>query len=582
MRITRLTLENFRSFKDKQTIEFAPVTLLFGPNSVGKSTVLMALVYAHHIFTESDCNPLRLEALGNKYIGGFKGLVHGRDLNRTIRIGIEYSKDNLIGSTYNEMRGLLEEIELDDIEWLFNLSDASGSVSTVEVDLSISWSKQQNRASVSECLIKLDRQEFAILKANSGVQQGSIESLNYLHPILVNDEHDDWVEQCFDNGSLHPRNEDRAFELRQESEEDLPKIDDRAFATAFHETLNVSRMTDDELYDSGYMCTLDGVKFIHKPVAYASTAGCIPVLNKPLETPLDFDDKKVGAMICEILSDAIIPVFDNLCSLLNESLFIGPLRSIPDPGYQANPNPQTKDWFKGLAAWDYLDSADLPILKKIDRWMREELVLGYGLSLKLEKSFHEYKKSSNITSFKDIAGQLNEQITDSFHHAARNNLSLKLDDEATKLKYALWDDKSQIEVHGCDVGVGVSQILPFIVASVSRKSGLVAIEQPELHVHPRVQVGIGDLLTQVNSDVGFLVETHSEHIVLRLLKRIRQTSDEELPDNIKPVTKDDVSIIYLELSDTGVKSKRIHIDEVGEFEERWPQGFFVERREELL
>jgi predicted ATPase len=44
MRITKLSLTNFRSFKETQTIEFAPVTLLFGANSVGKSTVLMGLV----------------------------------------------------------------------------------------------------------------------------------------------------------------------------------------------------------------------------------------------------------------------------------------------------------------------------------------------------------------------------------------------------------------------------------------------------------------------------------------------------------------------------------------------------------
>ena len=49
MRITKLSLTNFRSFKETQTIEFAPVTLLFGPNSVGKSTVLMALFYLQEI-----------------------------------------------------------------------------------------------------------------------------------------------------------------------------------------------------------------------------------------------------------------------------------------------------------------------------------------------------------------------------------------------------------------------------------------------------------------------------------------------------------------------------------------------------
>jgi AAA15 family ATPase/GTPase len=54
MRITKLSLTNFRSFTETQTIEFAPVTLLFGANSVGKSTVLMALFYLQQILAKGQ------------------------------------------------------------------------------------------------------------------------------------------------------------------------------------------------------------------------------------------------------------------------------------------------------------------------------------------------------------------------------------------------------------------------------------------------------------------------------------------------------------------------------------------------
>ncbi|MBW3812766.1 AAA family ATPase, partial [Aeromonas hydrophila] len=62
MRITSLELTNFRSFQATQRIEFAPVTLLFGPNSVGKSTVLMALFYLQQILEKGHCDPMRLDA----------------------------------------------------------------------------------------------------------------------------------------------------------------------------------------------------------------------------------------------------------------------------------------------------------------------------------------------------------------------------------------------------------------------------------------------------------------------------------------------------------------------------------------
>jgi len=75
MRLTRLALTNFKSFQNKQVIDLAPVTLLFGPNSVGKSSVLMALAYVQQILTKGHCNPQKLDALGDKAIGGFRSLL---------------------------------------------------------------------------------------------------------------------------------------------------------------------------------------------------------------------------------------------------------------------------------------------------------------------------------------------------------------------------------------------------------------------------------------------------------------------------------------------------------------------------
>jgi AAA15 family ATPase/GTPase len=69
MRITKLSLTNFRSSKETQTIEFVPVTLLFGPNSVGKSTVLIALFYLQQILDKGQCDPQRIDALGGKLVG---------------------------------------------------------------------------------------------------------------------------------------------------------------------------------------------------------------------------------------------------------------------------------------------------------------------------------------------------------------------------------------------------------------------------------------------------------------------------------------------------------------------------------
>jgi predicted ATPase len=146
----------------------------------------------------------------------------------------------------------------------------------------------------------------------------------------------------------------------------------------------------------------------------------------------------------------------------------------------------------------------------------------------------------------------------------------------------LYDLNNHIPVTPSDIGVGISQLMPLVVAALSRKKGIIAIEQPELHVHPRVQVAIADLLTQLDNSASFLIETHSEHLILRLLRRIRSTTEKTLSDGFKPVYKNDISIVYLEPSSTGVLTKNIEITEDGDFVDRWPGGFFDERDEELF
>ncbi|MBK7994109.1 MAG: DUF3696 domain-containing protein [Blastocatellia bacterium] len=78
------------------------------------------------------------------------------------------------------------------------------------------------------------------------------------------------------------------------------------------------------------------------------------------------------------------------------------------------------------------------------------------------------------------------------------------------------------------------------------------------------------------------LETHSEHLILRLLRRIRETNDNELPPDAPALTPDKVSVIYVEQTAEGVKLTPLRIDETGEFIDRWPKGFFEERAEELF
>ena len=70
--------------------------------------------------------------------------------------------------------------------------------------------------------------------------------------------------------------------------------------------------------------------------------------------------------------------------------------------------------------------------------------------------------------------------------------------------------------------------------------------------------------------------------MLRLLRRIRETTDDELPPGVAGLTPEDLSVIYVESADEGVRFRSLHVDAEGEFLDRWPRGFFEERAGELF
>jgi hypothetical protein len=76
--------------------------------------------------------------------------------------------------------------------------------------------------------------------------------------------------------------------------------------------------------------------------------------------------------------------------------------------------------------------------------------------------------------------------------------------------------------------------------------------------------------------------TASEHIILRLLRRIRERSEKELPPGVDGLSAEDLSVIYVEGDDQGARFTSLKVDEIGEFRDQWPQGFFEERAGELF
>ena len=106
-----------------------------------------------------------------------------------------------------------------------------------------------------------------------------------------------------------------------------------------------------------------------------------------------------------------------------------------------------------------------------------------------------------------------------------------------------------------NVGFGVSQVLPIIVSGITKRTNeFLLLEQPEIHLHPRAQMNMADfLLSMAMCDRGVIVETHSDHIINRLVRRMMEDSS----------LKDRVRIYFFDQSEDGITTvEEIKVDDV--------------------
>ena len=160
--------------------------------------------------------------------------------------------------------------------------------------------------------------------------------------------------------------------------------------------------------------------------------------------------------------------------------------------------------------------------------------------------------------------------------------SYDLANKSNELIYLFVQNSSGVELGFQDVGSGISYVLP-IIASVWCLP-LSFIEQPELHLHPKAQCEVADIfIASLKLNNWAVIESHSEHLLLRLARRIRETTKGYLlPDELK-LSPDDVNIYYFDPQPNGSTNvKRIRLDKHGELLDRWPGGFFSERDKELF
>ena len=134
-------------------------------------------------------------------------------------------------------------------------------------------------------------------------------------------------------------------------------------------------------------------------------------------------------------------------------------------------------------------------------------------------------------------------------------------------------DETQVGI--ADVGFGVSQIFPIVLEGLRMdQGGTLLLEQPEIHLHPNLQMMMSDyFISLALSRKNVIVETHSDHVINRLVRRIVEDGSSTL--------KNLIGIYFFKPSENGTQFEEVQIDDMKGVV-NWPVDFFDQTANEQM
>lgn len=448
--LTKIELSKFKSFNEKQTFNLAPITLIYGPNSSGKSSILQSLLLIKQTMasaaTNNDLN-FNSESIS---LGSFKNTIHKHDIANSLDISIEYQC----------------KIKPADYLLRFNRNPQFGVNDTRRISFKYKYLDTENIDYLSSFSYSCIREKKELLSFDI-LSSREFEYLNLQDPTYyINDSNNILFDYI-----------------------------------VYREKLSADR--------------LKGLQSALK--MKLSNSSTIPL---PIHT--NHNENKE----CDLTNSFMGRIFDEFKYEMNNIEYLGPLRSHPQRFYSSQDDSIFKFGRKNIGNSFVKNNTETS--DKINYWFDK---------FKIPYTFNVRKISA------DTIGDI--------------------------IALELIDSRNNTVVSPVDVGFGISQVLPIISESIMKVGASIFIEQPEIHLHPRLQAHLSDLFIETHKENQnqYIIETHSESILLRLQKRIK---NKEIDSSI-------VKILYIDAGENGAIVNEIPLDSDGDFMVEWPDGFFEER-----
>jgi hypothetical protein len=570
--INALHLGNFKAFAETQKVWIKPLTLIYGPNSSGKSSIVHSLALAHHAMRTGILDTYRTQIGGESIdLGGFRQYVHRHDDARRVEWTLELDTKRIEG----------------------RLAELLASARTVALQIFIG-ARVPSPASVQICNLLIDDTTAVTMSARAD-GRFRIDRLDQSHRIFR-----DIIHGIVLMGTTTDALSEGDFaQVAPLVDELVPQL--LVAVEKFVPTMERWESAEEDLAQSLLM-----------PIGRGTRA----------------DDLRaaVRAYFPRVLRELINGVSALVEQTLARFRYLGPLRSYP-PRHLAFSADQESP-AGGGDAWDILRRRE-DVRNRVNDWLGDPTRMSTPYQIALRQLFevesvspavsqqaYEYDVQSREFMLHQITQLLadesvglseesrqwihNELLTrhqDLLRGSGEPELERQLDIEdldlllekaaagkAIAADLTFIDQRTMTSVSHRDVGIGISQVLPVLVNAYSMQGQLFAIEQPEIHLHPALQAELGDVF--IESALGsscntFLLETHSEHLLLRIMRRMRETSEGKTTG--AQLTPSDVAVLFVDPAGaTSSIVREMPLNERGELIKAWPGGFFEEGLREVF
>ena len=518
--LLELGLRNFKAFGDKkQKALLSKITLIYGPNSGGKSSIIQALLMLKQsLDSEWSHDSVRRELMPRgEYVdlGGFPALIYKHDIKRELGIGVTFNHSSITKSGVNLISVAKEDSSIvSEIGYqILNGNEVLLNAKLEYESDTNSWDTPQlSIADMDSC------NEIFPRKPSS-----SFYDKNFLPVLEI-------------LGLERTQKLVRRWGTELAQEQILVEALAKELVEALAEIQEVVRLIERTIANE----EAKGNEEAKNPMDKRWLEELPQEKKKEVEQELVLVKKQIKVLLQKKKIKQIVglnpeDISSSYENLLHSITYLGPLRNYPERFYTVSGRGRNSAGIRGEFT-PHILYHNANIRKEVNRWF-ELFEIPYRLDI---EEFGEEQRAGKY-------------------------FSITLEDNRTKTLVTL-----------ADVGFGINQLLPIVIEGiVSEKNAIICVEQPEIHLHPKLQANIADLMIETSTgkdEKQWIVETHSELLIRRIQRRIREGT----------LNPNDVSVIYVNPGDDGSKIEVLELDEDGDFTDEWPHGFFDEGFNELI